>query len=281
MEIKLFDTTLRDGTQGEGLSLSVDDKLKIARLLDQFGMHFIEGGWPASNPKDSEFFRRAKDLKLRHAKLTAFGSTRKAGGRAEDDVNLRGLLEASTPAVAIFGKSWLLHVLRVLGTTRRGEPGHDPGQRGLPEAARARKWSTTPSTSSTATATSRSTPSRRRRGRRGGGRLGGAVRHERRQPALLGPRGRPGREGADPGTPLGIHTHNDGELAVANALGRGGGGLHPGPGHHQRLRRALRQRQPRLRDPRPAAQDGPPLRERRSPSRASPTSRAPFPRSRT
>jgi 2-isopropylmalate synthase len=117
MEIQLFDTTLRDGTQGEGLSLSVEDKLKIARLLDQFGVHFIEGGWPASNPKDSEFFRRALGLGLRRAKLTAFGATRKAGGRAEEDANLRGLLEAETPAVAIFGKSWLLHVRRVLGTT--------------------------------------------------------------------------------------------------------------------------------------------------------------------
>jgi 2-isopropylmalate synthase len=117
MEIKLFDTTLRDGTQGEGLSLSVEDKLKIARLLDQFGVHFIEGGWPASNPKDSEFFARARSQPLRHAKLTAFGSTRKAKARPEDDRNLRGLLEAETPAVAIFGKSWLLHVERVLGTT--------------------------------------------------------------------------------------------------------------------------------------------------------------------
>ena len=117
MKIELFDTTLRDGTQSEGLSLSVDDKLKIARLLDHFGVSFIEGGWPASNPKDSEFFRRARHLAMRHAKLTAFGSTRKAGGRAENDANLKGLLDADTPAVAIFGKSWVLHVTKVLGTT--------------------------------------------------------------------------------------------------------------------------------------------------------------------
>jgi len=75
MQINLFDTTLRDGTQSEGLSLSVDDKIKISRLLDAFGIHFIEGGWPASNPKDSEFFRRARGLKLRHARMTAFGAT--------------------------------------------------------------------------------------------------------------------------------------------------------------------------------------------------------------
>src|SRR5262245_22127172 len=117
MEVKLFDTTLRDGTQGEGLSLSVEDKLRIARLLDGFGVHYIEGGWPASNPKDAEFSRRAARLRFRRARLAAFGSTRRAGGRADEDANLRGLLEAETPAVAIFGKSWLLHVVRVLGTT--------------------------------------------------------------------------------------------------------------------------------------------------------------------
>jgi 2-isopropylmalate synthase len=117
MNIALFDTTLRDGTQMEGMSLSVEDKLKIARLLDGFGIHYIEGGWPASNPKDSEFFRRAKHLALKHAKLTAFGSTRKAKISAADDANLKALIEAETPAVSIFGKSWLLHVTQVLNTT--------------------------------------------------------------------------------------------------------------------------------------------------------------------
>jgi 2-isopropylmalate synthase len=117
MNIHLFDTTLRDGTQSEGLSLSVEDKLKIARLLDGFGVHFIEGGYPGSNPKDIEFFRRAKSLNLKHAKLTAFGSTRKAGGRAADDVAMRSLVEAETPVVCIFGKSSTLHVTKVLETT--------------------------------------------------------------------------------------------------------------------------------------------------------------------
>ena len=117
MDVQLFDTTLRDGTQSEGLSLSVEDKLKIARLLDGFGIHFIEGGYPGSNPKDIEFFRRARHLGLGHAKLTAFGSTRKAGARAADDANTRALLDADTPVVCIFGKSWLLHVVKVLGTT--------------------------------------------------------------------------------------------------------------------------------------------------------------------
>jgi 2-isopropylmalate synthase len=117
MEIQLFDTTLRDGTQSEGLSLSVEDKIKISRLLDAFGIHYIEGGYPGSNPKDIEFFRRARGLGLKHAKLTAFGSTRKAGARADEDTNLRALVEADTPAVCIFGKSWILHVTKVLGTT--------------------------------------------------------------------------------------------------------------------------------------------------------------------
>ena len=117
MNIHLFDTTLRDGTQSEGLSLSVEDKLKITKLLDGFGIHFIEGGYPGSNPKDIEFFRRAKTLALKHAKLTAFGSTRRAGVRAEDDANLRALVDAETPVVCIFGKSSTLHVTKVLETT--------------------------------------------------------------------------------------------------------------------------------------------------------------------
>jgi len=116
-QIALFDTTLRDGTQSEGLSLSVEDKLKIARILDGFGIHFIEGGYPGSNPKDIEFFRRARGLGLKHAKLTAFGSTRKAGARAADDANMRALVDADTPVVCIFGKSSTLHVTKVLGTT--------------------------------------------------------------------------------------------------------------------------------------------------------------------
>src|SRR6516165_5325729 len=110
MNIHLFDTTLRDGTQSEGLSLSVEDKLKIARLLDGFGIHFIEGGYPGSNPKDIEFFRRAKTLRLKHAKLTAFGMTRKVGGRAETDPILAAMIAAETPAVAVVGKTWTLHV---------------------------------------------------------------------------------------------------------------------------------------------------------------------------
>jgi 2-isopropylmalate synthase len=117
MQIALFDTTLRDGTQSEGLSLSVEDKIKIARLLDGFGVRYIEGGYPGANPKDEEFFRRASELKLKQARLTAFGSTRRTGSTAATDANLQALVKAGTPAVAIFGKTWLLHVTDVLKTT--------------------------------------------------------------------------------------------------------------------------------------------------------------------
>jgi 2-isopropylmalate synthase len=116
--VQLYDTTLRDGTQREGISLSVDDKLKIARKLDQFGIHYIEGGWPGSNPKDVEFFRRVRTLGLTQARVAAFGSTRKKDTAPEEDANLKALLEAETPVVTLVGKSWDLHVTQVLETSR-------------------------------------------------------------------------------------------------------------------------------------------------------------------
>src|SRR3954462_12990625 len=117
MKIFTFDTTLRDGTQGEAVSFSVDDKILIARKLDELGIDYIEGGWPGSNPKDRDFFARANELNLQHAKLTAFGSTRFAKNPVHEDRNVRGLIEANTPVVSIFGKSWDLHVIRALGIT--------------------------------------------------------------------------------------------------------------------------------------------------------------------
>ncbi len=113
MKITLYDTTLRDGTQGEGISLSVNDKLRLAQRMDQFGFHYIEGGWPGSNPKDAEFFQRARKLKFKNAKLAAFGSTRRADLSASEDPNLKALLKAETKVVTIFGKSWDLHVKEV------------------------------------------------------------------------------------------------------------------------------------------------------------------------
>jgi 2-isopropylmalate synthase len=115
MRIQTFDTTLRDGTQGEAVSFSVEDKILITQKLDELGIDYIEGGWPGSNPKDKEFFARARDLKLKRAKLTAFGSTRFAKNPVEQDRNVRELVDAGTPVVAIFGKSWDHHVHRALG----------------------------------------------------------------------------------------------------------------------------------------------------------------------
>ncbi len=115
--VEIYDTTLRDGAQGEGLAYSVEDKLKIARCLDELGVSYIEGGWPGANPKDVDFFERAKSFQLNHAKLAAFGSTRRANGLAADDEVVQGLLAAQTPVVTIFGKSWDFHVDIALKTT--------------------------------------------------------------------------------------------------------------------------------------------------------------------
>ncbi len=112
--VDIYDTTLRDGTQGERVNLSKLDKLRITERLDDFGIAYIEGGWPGSNPRDIAFFAAARKLNLKHAKLTAFGSTRRCSNAVEDDENLKHLLEAETPACTIFGKTWMLHVKEVL-----------------------------------------------------------------------------------------------------------------------------------------------------------------------
>src|SRR5205814_4764584 len=116
-DVEIYDTTLRDGSQGEGINFSVADKLRIAERLDAFGVHYIEGGWPGSNPKDIEFFAEAKGKSYKHARLPAFGSTRRKGVAIEQDDQVRLLLEAETPVVTIFGKTWLLHVKEVLRAT--------------------------------------------------------------------------------------------------------------------------------------------------------------------
>ncbi|RAU99872.1 citramalate synthase [Paenibacillus sp. YN15] len=116
-QVRIFDTTLRDGTQGEGISLTVEDKLKIARKLDELGVHYIEGGWPGSNYKDIEFFERVKELPLQHAKISAFGSTRRKGIPAKEDTNLNRILETGVSVASIFGKSWDFHVETAIQTT--------------------------------------------------------------------------------------------------------------------------------------------------------------------
>ncbi len=116
-KIFIFDTTLRDGTQAEGISLSVDDKLKIAAKLDWFGMDYIEGGWPGSNPKDEKFFERVKDLNLKNSKMTAFTSTRRKNMKAEDDIILNKVVASGAAVSCLFGKSWDFHVKTALNTT--------------------------------------------------------------------------------------------------------------------------------------------------------------------
>ena len=117
VRVELYDTTLRDGTQGEGVSFTSDDKVAVALRLDAFGMDLIEGGWPGSNPKDADFFARMRDVPLTRARLTAFGATRRKGVAPEDDASLRALLAAQTPVVTLFGKSWPLHVREALGAS--------------------------------------------------------------------------------------------------------------------------------------------------------------------
>jgi len=116
-QVELYDTTLRDGAQREGISFSVTDKLDITRKLDELGIHFIEGGWPGSNPKDAEFFSKARNLTLAHARMVAFGSTRRPKGKAETDANLKALINGGTKVVTIVGKSSDLQVTQVLETT--------------------------------------------------------------------------------------------------------------------------------------------------------------------
>jgi len=115
--IEIYDTTLRDGTQSEGFTLSGIDKVRIAKRLDAIGMAFIEGGWPGSNPKDAEFFERAQDMEFKHSLVTAFGATCRVQGGPEDDANIKALLDSKTPVCTIFGKTWTLHVTDVLRTS--------------------------------------------------------------------------------------------------------------------------------------------------------------------
>jgi 2-isopropylmalate synthase len=123
--IQIYDTTLRDGSQGEGVNFSLQDKLLITRRLDELGVDFIEGGYPLSNPKDVEYFKEVRKLSLKHAKICAFGMTRRKNCDPKDDICLRALIDAQTPVITIVGKTWDMHVREVLGTTLE-ENRHDP-----------------------------------------------------------------------------------------------------------------------------------------------------------
>src|SRR5215472_12983323 len=115
--IHTYDTTLRDGSQGEGVNFSLQDKLLITRRLDELGIDYIEGGYPLSNPKDFEYFQEVRKIPLRHARVAAFGMTRRKGVAPSEDTCLKALLDAQTPIITIVGKTWDLHVREVLGTT--------------------------------------------------------------------------------------------------------------------------------------------------------------------
>jgi len=217
MDLELYDTTLRDGAQMEGLSLSVEDKLKIARKLDELGVHYIEGGWPGSNPKDAEFFVRARSLNLQHARLAAFGSTRRAGGDSATDANLRALLDARTPVVTLVGKANDVHVRDVIETTLEENLSMIADSvRLMRENARTVFFDAEHffdgfySDSKYALACLRAAASA------GAGCLvlcdsNGGMTTPRLVEAI-----RAVRDAVD--VPLGIHTHNDGDLAVANSL---------------------------------------------------------------
>jgi 2-isopropylmalate synthase len=215
--IEIYDTTLRDGSQGEGVNFSAEDKCRISVALDAFGVDFIEGGWPGSNPRDMEFFERARQLKLAKARLTAFGATRRKNLSCEEDPSIQALLQAETPVVTIFGKSWLLHVRDALRLSREenleiiadsvqylservpqviydAEHFFD-GYRSDPEYALA-----------TLRAAAAGKPHRIVLCDTNGGSLPGWIAEATRDVA----------EQFD--VPLGIHCHNDGDLAVANTL---------------------------------------------------------------
>ena len=113
----MYDTTLRDGTQGTGISFSVLDKIRVAEKLDDFGIDYIEGGWPGSNPKDAEFFAEAAKRTWKHARVAAFGMTRRGNARVQEDPQVKALLDAATPVVCVVGKTWSLHVEHVFKVT--------------------------------------------------------------------------------------------------------------------------------------------------------------------
>jgi 2-isopropylmalate synthase len=222
--VTLYDTTLRDGTQGENITLSLADKLRIARMLDEYGMPYIEGGWPGSNPKDVEFFKAAKGMTWQTAKLAAFGSTRHRSNRAEDDPNLRELVAAETPVVTIFGKSWLLHVTEVLGATAAENLDMisdsvrfivDRGRESVYDAEHFFDGYKADRDYALATL---------RAAREAGSRTlvlcdtnGGTLTEELL--AIVGDvRGSLEADAAAPAVTWGIHTHNDAELAVANSM---------------------------------------------------------------
>lgn len=116
-QVFVYDTTLRDGSQSEGINFSVEDKIRILQKLDEFGMHYVECGWPGANPKDTVLFERLKKIKTQNAKIVAFGATRKAGKKVEEDQQVENLLRSGASVITVFGKSWDFHVTHAIGTS--------------------------------------------------------------------------------------------------------------------------------------------------------------------
>ena len=253
----VYDTTLRDGAQQEGLNLTVADKLVIARQLDELGVGFIEGGWPGAIPKDTEFFRRAStELNLKHAQLAAFGATRRPGVQAAYDPQVAALRESGAPVVTLVAKSHDRHVLLALRTTLEENLAmiadtithlRENGQRVFLDAEHFFDgYRSNPDYALEVVRTAAA--SRRRRGR--------PVRHQRRHDAERARRRgqrRAGRHESAPRHPL-PRRHR---LRRGQHAGRGRRGRHPRAGHRERVRRTRRQRQPVQRGGRPAAEEGP------------------------
>nr|AFK79175.1 citramalate synthase [uncultured bacterium F25-01] len=217
-QISVYDTTLRDGTQREGISLSVEDKLKVARRLDEAGFHYVEGGYPGSNPKDIEFFARVGELNLKRAKLVAFGSTRRPDAPTPD-ANLRALTDVNTPCVCIVAKSWLLHVENVLGTTSEENLRMiEDSVRYLREAGREVIYDAEHFFDGYKDNPAYALATLRAAADAGASWLvlcdtnGGAL------PDEISAIVRAAKAAMPDGFRLGIHTHNDGELAIANTL---------------------------------------------------------------
>ncbi len=216
--VRLYDTTLRDGTQGEGISFSVHDKIRIAEKLDAFGVHYIEGGWPGSNPKDIEFFRQAANRRWQRAKVCAFGSTCRARTEPAADAQVQLLLEAQTPVVTIVGKTWRLHVEQILGVDlRENERMIRDTVRYLKTQGREVVFDAEHAFDGYKDDPEEALTALRAAAEAGADAVvlcdtnGGSLPHE------VGEITARVREALG-GTPIGIHTHNDAELAVANAL---------------------------------------------------------------
>lgn len=218
--IQIYDTTLRDGTQGEGVSLSLQDKLQITQRLDEIGIDFIEGGYPASNTKDSEYFARAREMKLSNAKICAFGMTRRRGMKAADDIGIQALVAAETPVVTIVGKTWDFHVTEVLRVSLQEnldmiyetvEFLKSQGRQVFYDAEHAFDgWKANPEyADQTLLAAAKAGASLVILCDTNGGTLPEAIAERTKSAAKV-------LESLK--VPVGIHTHNDGELAVANSL---------------------------------------------------------------